>query len=50
LIQWSGSEAELKQKRVIEARRREYNEVRPHSILGQLTPKEFINRLSEKAA
>ena len=28
---------------VIEAWRREYNEERPHSAIGNLTPREFIN-------
>ena len=34
-------------KIVIEQFRRQYNEVRPHSSLGQLTPTEFKQRLSE---
>ena len=34
-------------KIVIEQFRRQYNEVRPHSSLGQLTPVEFKQRLSE---
>jgi len=47
-MEWFRSRAEAKV--IIEAWRREYNEVRPHSSLGQLTPKEFINRLSKEAA
>ena len=35
-------------KIVIEQLRRQYNEVRPHSSLGQLTPGEFKQRLSEE--
>ena len=34
-------------KIVIEQFRRQYNEIRPHSSLGQLTPVEFKQRLSE---
>jgi putative transposase len=34
-------------KIVIEQFRRQYNEVRPHSSLGQLTPVEFKQRLSQ---
>jgi putative transposase len=33
-------------KIVIEQFRRQYNEVRPHSSLGQLTPAEFKQQLS----
>jgi putative transposase len=33
-------------KIVIEGFRRQYNEVRPHSSLGQLTPVEFKQKLS----
>ena len=33
-------------KILIEEFRREYNEVRPHSSLGQLTPAEFKHRVS----
>ena len=47
-MEWFRSRAEAKV--IIEAWRREYNEVRPHSSLGQLTPNEFINQLSEEAA
>jgi putative transposase len=32
---------------VIEGWRRHYNEVRPHSSLGQLTPSEFKRTLSQ---
>jgi putative transposase len=34
----------------IEAWRRDYNEVRPHSSLAQRTPKEFTEMLADKAA
>jgi len=33
-------------KNLIEQFRRQYNEVRPHSSLGQLTPVEFKQRLT----
>jgi putative transposase len=33
-------------KIVIEDFRRQYNEVRPHSSLGQLTPEEFKQKLA----
>jgi len=33
-------------KIIIERFRRQYNEVRPHSSLGQLTPAEFKQQLS----
>ena len=35
-------------KILIEDFRREYNEVRPHSSLGQLTPAEFKQKLSQQ--
>lgn len=41
-LEWFRSRAEAKV--LIEIWRRHYNEVRPHSSLGYLTPKEFINR------
>jgi putative transposase len=47
-MEWFRSRAEAKV--IIEAWRREYNEVRPHSSLGQLTPNEFINQLPTEAA
>jgi putative transposase len=40
-LEWFRSRAEAKV--LIEIWRRHYNEVRPHSSLGYLTPKEFIN-------
>ena len=40
-LEWFRSRPEAKV--VIETWRRHYNEVRPHSSLGYLTPKEFIN-------
>jgi putative transposase len=39
-LEWFRSRAEA--KIVIETWRRHYNEVRPHSSLGYLTPKEFV--------
>lgn len=36
-------------KVLIESFRREYNEIRPHSSLGQLTPLEFKCKLSQSA-
>ena len=35
---------------MIEAWRRHYNEVRPHSSLGYLTPVEFVTKLKENDA
>ena len=40
-LEWFRSRAEAKV--LIETWRRHYNEVRPHSSLGYLTPREFIN-------
>jgi len=40
-LEWFRSRAEAKV--LIEVWRRHYNEVRPHSSLGYLTPREFIN-------
>jgi putative transposase len=40
-LEWFRSRAEAKV--LIEIWRRHYNEVRPHSSLGYLTPREFIN-------
>jgi hypothetical protein len=39
----------LDAKIVIEAWRQHYNEVRPHSSLGQLTPLEFKQQLSQQS-
>ena len=39
-LEWFRSRAEA--KIIIEAWRRHYNEVRPHSSLGYLTPNEFV--------
>ena len=48
-MEWFLSRAEA--KAVIEAWRRHYNEVRPHSSLGYLTPAEFAAKLkTERAA
>jgi len=41
-LEWFRSRAEAKV--IIEAWRRHYNEVRPHSSLGYLTPKQFVAR------
>lgn len=41
-LEWFRSRAEAKV--LIEIWRRHYNEVRPHSSLGQLTPREFIKQ------
>ena len=43
-LEWFRSRAEAKV--VIEAWRRHYNEVRPHSSLGYLTPAEFKKAVS----
>lgn len=43
-MQWFKNRVDAKV--LIEAWRREYNEVRPHSSLGQLTPTEFIARMN----
>jgi putative transposase len=47
-LEWFRSRAEAKV--VIEAWRRHYNEVRPHSSLGYLTPAEFVATLKENDA
>jgi putative transposase len=47
-LEWFRSRAEAKV--VIEAWRRHYNEVRPHSSLDYLTPNEFVARLSNAAS
>jgi putative transposase len=43
-LEWFRSRAEAKV--IIEAWRRHYNEVRPHSSLDYLTPNEFVERLA----
>ena len=47
-LEWFRSRAEAKV--VIEAWRRHYNEVRPHSSLGYLTPNEFAARQANPAS
>jgi putative transposase len=47
-LEWFRSRAEAKV--VIESWRRHYNEVRPHSSLGYLTPAEFAARIREQDA
>ena len=47
-LEWFRSRAEAKV--VIEAWRRHYNEVRPHSSLGYLTPAEFAAKLQQQDA
>src|SRR4030095_6604817 len=47
-LEWFRSRAEAKV--VIETWRRHYNQVRPHSSLGYLTPAEFAGRLKEQDA
>ena len=47
-LEWFRSRAEA--KAVIEAWRRHYNHVRPHSSLGYLTPAEFVTKLKENDA
>jgi putative transposase len=47
-LEWFRSRAEAKV--VIETWRRHYNEVRPHSSLGYLTPAEFAARLASQDA
>jgi putative transposase len=46
-LEWFRSRAEA--KAIIEAWRRHYNEVRPHSSLDYLTPNEFVERLARSA-
>ena len=46
-LEWFRSRAEAKV--IIEAWRRHYNEVRPHSSLGYLTPNEFVVQLANAA-
>ena len=45
-LEWFRSRAEAKV--VIETWRRHYNEVRPHSSLGYLTPTEFVARIDSQ--
>lgn len=47
-LEWFRSRAEA--KIVIEAWRKHYNQVRPHSSLGYLTPAEFVAKLNDKDA
>lgn len=47
-LEWFRSRAEAKV--LIETWRRHYNQIRPHSSLGYLTPNEFAMKFSEKAA
>jgi putative transposase len=47
-LEWFRSRAEAKV--VIEQWRRHFNEVRPHSSLGYLTPSEFVAKLGEQDA
>jgi putative transposase len=47
-LEWFRSRTEAKV--VIESWRRHYNEVRPHSSLGYLTPAEFVARIEQDAA
>ena len=47
-LEWFRSRAEAKV--VIESWRRHYNEVRPHSSLGYLTPAEFVTKIEEQDA
>ena len=47
-LEWFRSRAEAKV--VIESWRRHYNEVRPHSSLGYLTPAEFVAKIEEQDA
>ena len=46
-LEWFRSRAEAKV--IIEAWRQHYNEVRPHSSLGYLTPNEFAARASKRS-
>jgi putative transposase len=47
-LEWFRSRAEAKV--IIETWRRHYNEVRPHSSLGYLTPNEFVARQENAAS
>ena len=47
-LEWFRSRTEAKV--VIETWRRHYNEVRPHSSLGYLTPAEFVARIEQQDA
>ena len=46
-MEWFRSREEARV--LIESWRRHYNEVRPHSSLGYLTPREFINQSTEES-
>ena len=46
-LEWFRSREEARV--LIESWRRHYNEVRPHSSLGYLTPREFINQSTDKS-
>jgi len=47
-MEWFRSRAEAKV--IIEAWRRQYNQIRPHSSLNYFTPNEFIQQLSNEAS
>jgi len=47
-LEWFRSRAEAKV--IVEAWRRHYNEVRPHSSLDYLTPNEFVARQNDAAS
>ncbi len=47
-MEWFCSRTEA--KAIVEAWRRHYNEVRPHSSLGYLTPMEFVTKLKQNDA
>jgi putative transposase len=47
-MEWFRSRTEA--KAIVEAWRRHYNEVRPHSSLGYLTPMEFVTKLTTNDA
>ena len=46
-MEWFRSREEVRV--LIESWRRHYNDVRPHSSLGYLTPKEFINQSTDES-
>ena len=46
-LEWFRSREEARV--LIESWRRHYNEIRPHSSLGYLTPREFINQSTEES-
>ena len=45
-LEWFRSRREAKV--LIETWRRHYNEIRPHSSLGYLTPRKFINQSTQE--